>query len=243
MKRDLSPWPVVLSLTALLLAPLSAQTAKDVLNKMIEAQGGRKVIEAMLDSTSTGTFELVQFGMQGSITMYQKEPNKMRMDMEVQGFLMTQAFDGEVAWGTNPQTGAVEPLSEIMTADFKREYVGNTALLDPEALGIAYELQGTETIGDKDYLVLVQKFSDGHANTLFLDPETHLPYKTKGKSHDQMGSEIETETTMTDYRNIDGIPVAHSLVIYQDGVEFIRISLTSVKFNSGLEDTLFKMTP
>jgi len=243
MKKHISTWPAVLALTGLILSPLSAQTAQDVLNKMIEAQGGRKAIEAVLDSTSTGAFELVQFAMEGSITMYQKEPNMMRMDMEVQGFLMTQAFDGQVAWGTNPQTGAVEAMSEIMTADYKREYVGNAALLAPETLGITYELQGTETIDDKDYIVLVQMFSDGYANTLFLDPETYLPYKIKGKSHDQMGAEIDTETIMTDYRKIDGFPVAHSLVIYQSGVEFVRISLNSVKFNAGLEDSLFKMNP
>lgn len=243
MKKHFIRFVAVAALAGLVLAPLSAQTAKDVLDKMIEAQGGRKAIEAVTDSTSTGAFELVQFGMQGSITMCQKEPNLMRMDMEVQGFVMTQAFDGQTAWGINPQTGATEPMSELMTADFKRQSVGNAALLSPETLGITYELKGKESVGDKEYLVLLQKFSDGYVNTLYIDPQTYLPYKSRSKSHDQMGNEVESETIMTDYRKVDGIPMAHSLVIFQNGAEYIRLSLTSVKFNSGLEASLFKMNP
>ncbi len=241
MKRQFIRITAAIMTLGLILAPLSAQTAKDVLDKMIEAQGGRKAIEAVADTTSTGNFELVQFGMQGSITMYQKEPNMMRMDMEVQGFLITQAFDGQVAWNTNPQTGATEPMSELMTADYKRQSVGNAALLAPETLGISYELQGKDTLNGKEYLVLAQKFSDGNTTTLWIDPDTYLPYKNKSKSHDQMGTEVDSETVMGDYRKIEGFPVAHSMVIYQSGAEFVRITLTSVKFNSDLPDTLFKM--
>lgn len=241
MKKIIIRTTVFMALATLLLAPLSAQTAADILAKMIEAQGGRKALEAVVDWTSSGTFELVQFGMQGSIVMYQKEPNLMRMDMDIQGFQMTQAFDGQNGWAINPQTGAAESMSELQNADMKRQSLGNAALLAPETLGISYELQGRETLNGKEHWVLVQKFNDGHSSTLCVDPETHLPYKSKSKGHDMMGAEVESETIMTDYRIIDGFPVAHSMIIFQNGAEFIRISLTSVKLNGGLDESLFKM--
>ncbi len=73
------------------------QTSKEVLEKMIDAQGGRKAMEAAKDTTISGTMELIQQGMNATLTMYQKEPNMMRMDIEVMGMVITQAFDGQKA--------------------------------------------------------------------------------------------------------------------------------------------------
>jgi len=241
MKKTLSSLMLILLATALILAPAAGQTAKDVLDKMIQAQGGRKVLEAIKDTTATGSFELVQMGMSGSVTNYNKEPNLMRMDMEAQGFAMTQAFDGQVAWQTNPMTGAAELMPEQQALYIKRGSLGNTSLLAPETLGLAYELKGTEKIADKDYIVLEQKQADGYIIAFYLDPKTYLPYKTKSKTLDMMGAEVDQETIQEDYQTVDGTIYPRSLTIFQNGVEFIRIKINSVKFNSSLEDSLFKM--
>ena len=241
MKKTWSSLMLVLLAAALILTPAAGQTAKDVLDKMIQASGGRKALEAIKDTTSTGSIEMVQMGMSGSMTMYNKEPNLMRMDMEAQGFSMTQAFDGQSAWQTNPMTGAAEVMPEQQGLYVKRGALGNASLLAPEAFGLTYEFKGTEKLNDKDYLVLVQKHADGYTVALYLDPQTYLPYKTKGKTLDMMGAEVDQETVQEDYQTTDGIPSARSLIIYQNGVEFIRVKISSVKYNSGLEDSLFKM--
>src|SRR5512136_781666 len=109
---------IVLSCVAL---PGYGQTAQDLLKKMIDAQGGRKALEAVKDSTTTGTMELIQMGMSGTITMYQKEPNKMRMDMELMGMVITQAYDGQKGWYTNPQTGTTEEMPEAQAKEAARQ--------------------------------------------------------------------------------------------------------------------------
>jgi len=221
---------------------LWSQTAQDVLKKMIEAQGGEKALAAIKDSTMTGTMEMIQMGMNGAITMYQKEPNMMRMDIEVMGMVITQAFDGEKGWWVNPQTGASEELPENQADMLKRQAYGNDSLLHPEKFGISYELKGTETVDGKDCVVLEQTFKDGNKNTILLDTATNLPYKTRAKALNQMGVEVQSETLMSDYKVIDGIPVPHSLTIYQDGQEFMKMTVTKVSYNAGLEDSFFKMT-
>ncbi len=241
MKKTLIGLMLALLAAGFILAPASGQTVKDVLDKMIQAQGGRKALEAIKDTTTTGSFEMVQMAMSGSMTMYNKEPNLMRMDMEAQGYLITQAFDGQTAWATNPMTAATEVMSEQQALYFKRGALGNASLLAPETLGITYELKGTEKVNDKDYIVVLQKQADGYTMTFYLDPQTYLTYKSTGKSLDMMGGEVDGETVMEDYQTTDGIPAPRSLTIYQNGVEFIRIKISSVKFNSGLEDSLFKM--
>ncbi|GAH91450.1 unnamed protein product, partial [marine sediment metagenome] len=71
------------------------------IKKMIEVQGGKKVFESIEDMTLYGTLEMAQQGLSGSITIYKKEPDKMRRDIEIMGMIITQAYDGETAWGVN----------------------------------------------------------------------------------------------------------------------------------------------
>ena len=221
---------------------LWSQTAQDVLKKMIEAQGGRKVLESLKDTTISGTMELVQQGMNATLTMYQKEPNMMRMDIEVMGMVITQAFDGEKGWWVNPQTGASEELPENQADMLKRQAFGSDSLLHPEKFGITYELKGTEAVDGKECVVLEQTFKDGNKNTILLDGATYLPFRTRSKSLNQMGVEVQSETLMSDYKTVDGVPVPHALTIYQDGQEFMKMTVTKVSYNAGLEDSFFKMT-
>ena len=220
-----------------------AQDASAVLNKMIDASGGRKALEGIKDTSMVGDMELIQMGMSLSISMYHKEPNMTRQDMEVMGMSMTQAFDGEIAWMINPQTGAVEEQPGMMTEYAKRSALemGNDALLHPEKHGITYKLKGKETLEGSDYFVVEQVFESGDVNTMIIDAKTYLLHKTKGTSMDMMGGEVDQDMIFSDYKKVDGILIAHSMTIFQGGEEFGSVNLTEIKFNSGLEDAFFKM--
>lgn len=153
-------------LAALIQAPASGQTAKEILAKWIEAQGGAQALAAVKDTTITGNIQLVSMGISGTATMYQKEPNMMRLDIEVMGMVITQAFDGQTAWMVDPQTGATTEMPENASQEFKRQALGNDAVLNPEKYGITYDYKGKETLENKEYLVLEQTMSDGHKTTL-----------------------------------------------------------------------------
>jgi len=236
---------VSLSLLSVFLFGLMAsqgfgQKATDILEKMIEASGGRKLLSSVKDTTMTGTLNIVMVGMSGSLTIYQKEPNKMRMEMEVGGMVMTTAYDGETAWWTNPQTGAIEELPADQEDEIIRMAYGNDILLNPDKHGVTYTLKESENIEGKDYFVLVQTFSDGYAQTMYIDSKTYLPYKTVATVN-QMGVEAESETFLSDYRKIDGMMVSFSMRIFYDGEETMTMTFTEVKYNTGLDDSLFKM--
>ncbi|OGD21876.1 MAG: hypothetical protein A2W03_10845 [Candidatus Aminicenantes bacterium RBG_16_63_16] len=228
---------------ALVCGTAQAQTSQEVVAKMIEAQGGAKALAAVKDTTINATVELVSMGMNGTLTMYQKEPNMMRMDIEIMGMVITQAYDGAVAWMVNPQTGATEQMPEPAAQAMKRQALGNGALLTPEKYGIKYEYKGKEKIDTKEYLVLEQTTADGHKTTMYLDPGSNLPYKAKGMEIDaQTNAEVMTESVFGDYRKEGDITIAHSLTTVRDGQEFMKLSINKVTFNSNLEDAFFKMS-
>jgi len=242
MKKIFSACLLSLFLLSLMTSPGLSQEASDILKKMVEAQGGKKVLEKIKDMTLSGTLEMTQMGMTGSMTMYKKEPNKVRMDIEVMGMIITQAYDGETAWWVNPQTGSREEVPERQAEDMKRMALGIDAFLYPEKYGISFAYKGKEKIEEKEYLVLEQTFPDGHKATLYIDPKTYLTYKTKSTTVNQMGVEVEQETFESDFKKVNGMTIAYSIIIFQNDEEFMKLTFTEVTFNSGLEDSLFKMS-
>jgi outer membrane lipoprotein-sorting protein len=224
-------------------AGLFAQDAKamQVLEKMIEALGGRATMQAVKDMTATGTMEMPSMGMEGSATLYSKKENMFRMDIEIMGLSITTAFDGEAGWMINPQTGAVEDLPGEQLEDMKRQAIGDSAYLDPEKYGIVYTSKGQEKLEDKDYDVLLMTYADGYEVTLYVDSKTHLLYKTLATVPNPMtGVEGEGEIISTDYQKHDGMMVAHTITQFTDGEEFMIITMDEIKFNTGLDDALFK---
>ena len=241
MKKIFSLCLLSLFLSSLIAAAMFAQEAADILEKMIEAQGGRKIIESIKDITIKASIESdrpIPTGTRGSMTWYKKEPNKMRMDVEVTGMGIgtVLATDGETAWDNifGPGAGGTREIHGERAKACKRNALGYDALLHPEKYGIIYSYEGKDysyegrekVEGKKDYFVLEQTFSDGYKKTLYVDSETYLIYKTNGE-------------IMSDYKKVDGVVVAHSITSFRRG-KSTKITFTEVKFNTGLEDSLFK---
>ena len=227
-------------LLGLFTLPSAGQTGDEVVTRMIRAMGGRKVLETVKDMTVTADVEVTQMGVDALVTTYSKEPNKSRVDIEVMGFVITQAFDGERAWMVDPQTGTAEDAPEEAQAYAKRDSLGYSSLLNPNEYGISSENKGKETVDEKECIVLVLSYADGTQVTQYLDAQTYLPYKTVSKALNDMLMEVEQEVFTSDYKDVNGLKIAHTVKILQDGTEYITSYVTDVKINTGLEDTLFK---
>lgn len=218
-----------------------SQTADEILNKMIKAQGGRKTLESIDDTLISGSMQIIPMNISGSVILYQKEPNKVRMDAEIMGMTMTQGFDGNTAWFTNPQTSETKEMSEKQAKFFKKQAVGKNALLNPKKIGISYSFKGKEKINDKEYLVLEQLHPDEFKVTIYVDPQTYLIYKSNSLTLNQVEAEVESEIINSDYKKVEGIMMPHSMTIFQDGQEYMKFTITEITFNSDLENSLFEM--
>jgi outer membrane lipoprotein-sorting protein len=241
MKKILSMGVLSLFCLGLLVTPGFSQDIKEIRAKMIEASGGKQIYENLKDLTITGTLDLTMQGLSGSLVIYKKEPDKRRTDIEVMGMLITQAFDGEVAWYTNPQTGATEELSGDQAAQLKRQAMPSLSAVYPEKYGISWEYKAKETIEDKEYLVLNTTYPDGFQVTVYVDSSTYLTFKTKSQVTGQMGTEVEVEQFSSEYKKIGGMVFPSLITSYNDGEEYSVITIENVESNTGLEDAMFKM--
>lgn len=216
----------------------SSQSAEAILKKMVEAQGGKKVLEGVKDSTMSGSILFIPMNANGTITTYWKAPNKRRVDFEILGMKISNIYDGKTAWNINPQSGTQE-LPEQFASGLKRQAMGDDLIVNPAKYGVKFTFEGKEKVKDIDCFVLEQTYPDGHKGTLYVDAKTYLTNKFKTTTYNQTGQEVDSETYFSDYKKVNGRMLAHSVVSFQAGQEYVKVKLEKISYNTGVDDSLF----
>jgi outer membrane lipoprotein-sorting protein len=221
---------------------LSAQTVDEIIAKHIAAQGGLAKLKALQSIRMTGNFE--SGGMQAGFTQVFKRPMKMRLDLSVQGLTMTQAYDGQRGWQVVPFSGKKDPEpmtgDELKNAQEQADIDG--PLVDYKSKGNTVELIGKEKVADKDSYHLKVMLKNGSERDLYLDATTFLGLKTSAKTT-MRGTEIELESMLGDYRDVNGLKFPFSIEQHQTGGEGPeqKITFTKIELDPPLQDSIFKM--
>ena len=101
--------------------PAGMPTVDQILDKYVQALGGKAAIEKVSSTITKGTFDLPAMGVSGTLEIYAKAPNKNATIINLPGFGVVQlGFNGTLAWAQDPQTGMRE-LSGSELADTKRD--------------------------------------------------------------------------------------------------------------------------
>src|SRR5262249_31924956 len=112
---------VAFGMAAFAQAPGAMPTADQLVDKMIQAQGGKAALEKINTRTAKGTFEIPAMGASGPIQMFGKAQNKNLVVIDIPGYgTVTQCFDGALAWADDPSSGYRE-LSGAELAEAKRD--------------------------------------------------------------------------------------------------------------------------
>src|SRR5437867_3710060 len=81
-----------------------AQNVDEIINKHVEALGGKDKLNALKTLKMTASVE-VGPNMKAPITMYFVNNKSTRTDIEIQGMKMVQALDGDSGWYIQPWSG------------------------------------------------------------------------------------------------------------------------------------------
>ncbi len=228
-------------LITLAASPVFAQSLNRILKRMGDTLGGRKTIESIKDMTMVGDVEMPQQGISGTVTIYKKDPDKSRIDLDTMGMVIIQVYDGQTALWTNPQTGDIEEMEEQQAARMIRQSLPLAAIIDPEKHGLTFTYKGKETVEGKECFLLEQVFKDGYRMIRHVDSGTYLSVRSRSTITGPGGTEIQVEQVMSDFRKVDGLTMAFSVTTYYNGSVFNEIRFKDVKFNTGLEDSLFQL--
>jgi len=225
----------------LLLAPVvRAQTVDEILTKHYQAEGGLEKLRAINTTRITGTLG-VGPGMEAPFTMERKRPGKSRMEFSLQGMTGIRAFDGAKTWSVMPFMGKKDP--EYGTDEENKNALDDAdfdgTLVDWKAKGHTVELVGKESVEGADAYKLKVTKKNGKIEYHYLDAETYLLVKTEGKANVR-GTEMEVETTYSDYKDVDGFMQPFAIEQGAKGMpQKQKMTFTKIEMNVPIEDSRF----
>ena len=217
-------------------------TLQQVIARNMEAKGGEEKIRAIKTVSIEGTM-MMGPGMEAPLTWVWMHPDKMRMAFEVQGMEGVQAFDGQTAWMVMPFMGKTEPeeMTAEQTQNLREEADFQGPLVDYEKKGYQVELLGKEDVEGTEAYKIKVTYGSGSVGYIYLDAEYFLEIKQESKRKIQ-GQEIEVVMSVGDYKEVDGVMVAHSRTIQPKGAPAGQtLTFKTVQFNADVDESLFSM--
>jgi hypothetical protein len=214
-----------------------AQTADEIVNKHIEAIGGKdnwKKINSMKMEAGLS----VQ-GMDVPVTIYQIHNKGQRQEFTVMNMTGYTIITNEGGWNFNPMGGQTKP--EPMTADeLKAAQDGldiQGDLLDYASKGHKIELLGKEDVDGTEAFKLKLTRKSGSEVVNYIDPATYYIIRTVNKVKVN-GQEVEQKINVSNYQKLpEGIVVPFSMEMPGAPAPVI---VKKVEVNPTLDPALFK---
>lgn len=243
MRRSLIAALSVLTLAAPTSLVGQDLTIDQVLEKHFEAIGGVEAWQDVQSVKMTGTMAMGPMTL--PFTAMNRRPDHVRIEFTVQGMTGVQAYDGETAWMLMPFMGKTDP--EEMPASDAKQLIEDADLDGPligmEEDGHSAELVGMEKVEGADAYHVKVTLKSGDVRDYYLDAEYFLPIKVSAKREIQ-GQEIEIVTSLSDYKEVDGLVMPHSISSQFVGAPAganQSMTIEAVELNPTFEDSLFVM--
>ena len=181
---------------------LHAQDLQKILDTHFKAIGQKNLKDV---KTVVTTGKILQMGMEMPIRTISKRPDKTYIEVDVQGDMMKQAYDGTNGWMLAPWTGSEEPI-DLRGPDLRG--LKNSADMDGplwnyKEKGHELELTGTEDMEGTQVYALKLTREEGNIDYMYMDTESYLVLKIVSKMFIN-GSETEVESLLSNYQEVNG---------------------------------------
>jgi hypothetical protein len=82
---------------------------------------------------------------------------------------------------------------------------------------------------------------NGHVQHYYLDANTGVELKTMADVDLGTGQKQTIETEMSNYQQVNGILIPHSVKQTINGKPVVQMTIDKVEFNAAIDDALFRM--
>jgi zinc protease len=151
----------------------SAPAAQEVIARFVREIGGKAALEKVQSQHMTGKFEMSAQGMNGTLEVFAKRPDKVLMKISLPGVgEMIQGFDGKVGWSLTPVTGPM--LLEGKMLEQVREQANFDAVLHDASRFKSMQTAGQGQFDGKECYTLKLVKQSGQESTEYYDTKTGL---------------------------------------------------------------------
>jgi hypothetical protein len=208
--------------------PAELPTARVVIDRHIEAVGGRAVIMKHSSTHLKGTISIPSAGISGPFEVFAAKPNKMTSKATLAGLGdFIEGYDGKIAWSVNPSTGPMLAQGkELEQKKFDADFYGD--LRESGKYESMTVTEQTTFDGRPCYKVtLVRK--GGGEDIEYYDVATGLKAGATMTRESPMGA-ITVTQIQTDYKKFGDLMQPSTLKQSAMGMEQI-ITITSAEYD------------
>ena len=213
----------------------SLPPADQILERYVQAIGGREAWKKMTSRISTGTIDVPAMNLSGTIEIREKAPNRIVATITFNRAKFSQGYDGSIGWTNDTQNGLREQTGEELTeakrdADFYHP-------LDLHTLYSKFVVTGVEKVNDRDAYAMEATSPEGGTDKMYFDVQSGLVLRIVGQHHMPEGVTTFTED-LSDYREVDGIKLPFK-VEQKSAESTYTIEFKEVRQNVPIEDSAF----
>jgi outer membrane lipoprotein-sorting protein len=224
----------------------AAQTADEIVTKVLAARGGVPRIKAVHSQRISGTINFGS-GADGPFLVELERPGKMHIEVSVQGQTLVRSYDGKsTGWILNPfaENKAVQPMSAEDISNISDESDFDGPLVDYKQKGNLIALVGKEEVDGKPAYRLKLTNKKGEMRNYLFDAESYRLIKWEGTR--KVGDkEVPWESVFHDYREVDGLQFAFEIDSDAPGTgQAQKIIADKIEVNPQIDESHFgKPTP
>lgn len=219
---------------------LMAQTAEDLITKSLKAMNNEAVTKFQTVKITGSQFNARQ-GQEIPIKLTFKRPDKYRMELELMGTTIIQAYNGKKGWGINPLTGSEDrqDLPEEAIPQLRQLIeIMETPLAEFGKDSAVYALDGTETIEGTSYNK-IKMTEDEVTTTLYIDALTNWFYKATMKVPNEDGTEANLEFVYVEKTKVKGAILPKVVEVFFNGDKNGVIKFDEYVIDDAVDDKIF----
>jgi len=208
--------------------------ARSIIDRHIQAIGGRKAILGHASTRIQGTLTVSGNGMSGNFEIFAAKPDRALSKITIGGIGdISEGYDGTHAWSASPMTGPMLTQGkELEQRKFDADFYGE--LHDPTRYTSITTAEKTTFQGRPCYKIsLVRK--DGAEDFDFYDVETGLKAGTIATRDSPMGA-VTSTVWQGDYKKFGDVLQPTTIKQTNTGVELV-MKVSSVEYDSVPDST------
>jgi outer membrane lipoprotein-sorting protein len=226
-----------LMLAAALCAADDLPKGETLLDKYVEATGGKAAYAKVKSEITTGEMTLGAMGLKGKMVMYSQAPDKRVMEITLDGIgKVTEGSNGTLAWSYSAMQGP--RLKEGEEKDEAIRQSRQNADAEWRDLYTKAETTGVETVDGKECYKVVLTPKTGKPQTRCYDKQSGLLAKITMTSKSPMG-EITVDSFPSDYRKEGELLVPHKILTKLAGQE-MGMTIDKVEHNPTIPPDKFE---
>ena len=208
-----------------------AQSASTVIERHINAIGGKKAIEQIVSTDVSGSVSSAD-GRSGGFPQRTKRPHLFSVSLSWGDSRWRAGFNGRSAWQDDSGDGLRTLYGAAASRVRAEASHANTHFLVSDKVTQVF-VTGQDRVRDRPVIVVVAITSDGTRRTLFFDAQSYLLVKDE----QQTDAGVE-ERFFDDYRRVDQVMEPHRIEWQRNGETF-RIVVERVTHNAPVDEHVF----